>query len=511
MSQEPLNRPTPPSDPNFGQWLYQLWKRVQESGQILWSQLDFGGSNLTDLETRNHNDLQNMQGGTTNEKYHLTSAEYTGTGTGVFVRTQSPTISDLNVDYIDFDTAAVVTPAQARVTWNDTDGTLDIGMGYDAVVQQVGLEQYYHVKNQTGSTLLNGRAARVVGTLGASGRLKAGYAIADGSIAPRYNIGILTMDIADGEDGYVTSFGIVRSIDTTGTPYGETWADGDILFVSPTIAGYLTNIEPIAPHQRIIMAIVIHAASNGSIFVRPNVGQVLGDNHDVYINTPTNGDILGYVTANSRWVDKSLTVSSGLNKVDNGTNINFNLVPFVGDSGTGGVIGAVPAPVAGDGAARRYLSADGTWRDPTTSGIINHNNLTDLDGGIATGVFEITAFESTAFQQGIVQYYHLTKPDYDYIVNQQSILSTAINTTLDDDAYTVLVTVSAKTITLPEAQPSRYGRSWTIIQNCNGYVDVAPQPTDEIILAGGSDTIRLTQIGSNVTLRCVSINQWVIA
>ena len=39
-----------------------------------------------------HNDLGGLQGGTVNEEYHLTSAEYTGTGTGVFVRATSPTL-----------------------------------------------------------------------------------------------------------------------------------------------------------------------------------------------------------------------------------------------------------------------------------------------------------------------------------------------------------------------------------------------------------------------------------
>lgn len=39
-----------------------------------------------------HNDLPGLQGGTANEYYHLTSAEYTGTGSGVFVRTTAPTI-----------------------------------------------------------------------------------------------------------------------------------------------------------------------------------------------------------------------------------------------------------------------------------------------------------------------------------------------------------------------------------------------------------------------------------
>ena len=40
-----------------------------------------------------HNSLGGLQGGTATEFYHLTSSEYTGTGTGVFVRTSSPSIA----------------------------------------------------------------------------------------------------------------------------------------------------------------------------------------------------------------------------------------------------------------------------------------------------------------------------------------------------------------------------------------------------------------------------------
>lgn len=40
-----------------------------------------------------HNSLGGLQGGTSNEFYHLTSSEYTGTGTGTFVRANSPSIA----------------------------------------------------------------------------------------------------------------------------------------------------------------------------------------------------------------------------------------------------------------------------------------------------------------------------------------------------------------------------------------------------------------------------------
>ncbi len=44
---------------------------------IDWVFVNKTGSNLTDLETRNHNDLQNIQGGQANEYYHLTALQHT--------------------------------------------------------------------------------------------------------------------------------------------------------------------------------------------------------------------------------------------------------------------------------------------------------------------------------------------------------------------------------------------------------------------------------------------------
>lgn len=75
MAQNPL-APPPQSgkDPQQDRWMYLLWRRLTQSGQILLSSLDFSGSNLTDLQTRNHNDLQNLNAG---DYVHLTAANHT--------------------------------------------------------------------------------------------------------------------------------------------------------------------------------------------------------------------------------------------------------------------------------------------------------------------------------------------------------------------------------------------------------------------------------------------------
>lgn len=75
MAQLPLPPNPNTGDSLFNRWLILLRKRVDSAGQILWSALDFSGSNLTDLETRNHNDLQNIQGGATGDHQHLTTGQ----------------------------------------------------------------------------------------------------------------------------------------------------------------------------------------------------------------------------------------------------------------------------------------------------------------------------------------------------------------------------------------------------------------------------------------------------
>lgn len=46
-------------------------------GTVAWASLNFTGSNITDLVSRRHTDLQSLQGGTAGQYYHLTAADYT--------------------------------------------------------------------------------------------------------------------------------------------------------------------------------------------------------------------------------------------------------------------------------------------------------------------------------------------------------------------------------------------------------------------------------------------------
>jgi len=170
--------------------------------------------------------------------------------------------------YIDFDTNGAPAPETlGRLSWNADENTLDLGVG-DNVVGQLLHELFFDVKNQTGSTIADGTPVMFAGTLGASGKLLIQEAIANSLLSSEHFMGITTHEIGDGESGKVTWFGKVRGIDTTGATYGETWSDGDLIWLSQTSLGGLTNVEP-SSGQKILIAAVVNAHSNGTLIVRP--------------------------------------------------------------------------------------------------------------------------------------------------------------------------------------------------------------------------------------------------
>jgi hypothetical protein len=210
-------------------------------------------------------------------------------------------------DYIDLpENGPHITQAR-RVQWNRDDGTMDIGL-YGSSVLQVGQEIHYYAKNTSGALVANGSPVMFTGAIGASGKLKFGLAIADGSVLSEYMMGVATQDIADNAFGYVTSFGLVRGFNTTGAPYGEVWVDGDLLYFDPATPGTWTNVRPAAPNISVPVAVVVNAGGggSGSIFVRMELSESLNNLQDVYLNGggPSEFDILVYDSTQLRWENK---------------------------------------------------------------------------------------------------------------------------------------------------------------------------------------------------------------
>ena len=88
------------------------------TGSIPWSVIDFTGSDVVDISARLHNTLQSIQGGTSGEYYHLTSAEYTAFQALVVFKTISVSgQSDVVADSIT-DTLTLVAGTGITITTN---------------------------------------------------------------------------------------------------------------------------------------------------------------------------------------------------------------------------------------------------------------------------------------------------------------------------------------------------------------------------------------------------------
>ncbi len=231
----------------------------------------------------------------------------------------APVIQNNNsvvTDYIDLPEIGPHVSQARRVQWNRDDGTMDVGL-YGGSVLQVGQELMYYAKNTSGGLIANGTPVMFTGAVGSSGKLTFGLAVADGSVLADYMMGVATQDIAANDFGYVTSFGLVRGFNTTGTPYGEVWADGDLLYFDPATPGTWTNVKPVAPAIDVPVAVVINAGSggSGSIFVRMTVAEALSRLQDVYINgtgTPLAGQVLIYDATQQRWENHYLTAGANI-------------------------------------------------------------------------------------------------------------------------------------------------------------------------------------------------------
>jgi len=113
--------------------------------------------------------------------------------------------------------------------------------------------------------------------------------------------------ITTNQEGFIITVGQLLDINTTGSLQGETWADGDVLYLSPTTAGKLTNIKPTgATGHIVVIGYVEYAhAIHGAIYVKIMNGWELDELHNCFINGVANNNLLAYESSTSLWKNKS--------------------------------------------------------------------------------------------------------------------------------------------------------------------------------------------------------------
>jgi hypothetical protein len=227
------------------------------------------------------------------------------------------TFTSVDTDYVDFAPALSPLPTDAtgRVYYDNNDQfqTLAFQMN-GSVVQHVGEEQFYRIKCQ--GSITKGQVVMFAGTVGASGGLIGAAATGLTPEQSNYLLGVADESGINNDWIFVTNFGEVKNINTTGG--AENWVQGQVLYYNPAVTGGLTKNKPTAPNAIAVVAAVVYVGvSNGILFVRPTYGSVLGGTDgNVQFGTLNNGDVIVYDSTDQRWenvAQSGLAVGSATN------------------------------------------------------------------------------------------------------------------------------------------------------------------------------------------------------
>lgn len=212
-------------------------------------------------------------------------------------------ISTYNVDFVQ----NPVDPAAARrLRWNDGEGTLELGLKGGNLNLNIGQEELALCYNGTGATLSKGTVVYVSGAQGQRPSLSKASASTESTSSKTF--GVVAEAIANEQEGFVATFGLVRNINTSG------FAEGAALWLSAS-AGLITTTMPTPPNHGVFIGYCIRQhATSGQIFIKIQNGYEIQELHNVSISSLQDGDILSYNSSSGLWENEQpaqAPVSSG--------------------------------------------------------------------------------------------------------------------------------------------------------------------------------------------------------
>ena len=315
--------------------------------------------------------------------------------------------------YVQFNTtqSPLPTDATGRLYYDSTDQfqTMVFQMNGN-VVQHVGEETFFRIRCQ--GAITKGQVVSFAGTLGSSGGL-IGKA-ATGLTVDQANFILGVADESGGNNDwiFVTYFGEVKNINTTGG--AENWVQGDVLYYNPAVTGGLTKNKPAAPNAIAVVAAVVNVGvSNGILFVRPTFGSVLGGTDgNVQFGTLSNLDVIQYNSTAGYWENVAASTLSVSFATTAGSATSASTATTATNL-AGGAAGSVPYQT-GSGATTflglgtsTYIMTAGAsapaWTDPASitvgnaSTALSATTATNLAGGAAASIPYQTGAGATAF------------------------------------------------------------------------------------------------------------------
>ena len=252
-------------------------------------------------------------------------------------------------------TAQLITGHTRGFIFYDCDyQTVSAQIGSETTLQ-LGQEMIRWVYNNTPSSISDGSLVYVTGVYsGASvNTVTIDLAIATG-VTQASVIGMTTQTIPSGDFGFITTQGNVNGLNTVDGVYSGMTV-GDELYLSPTVAGGVTNIPPVSPNINVNLGrLLTKDATDGKIFVNINPALSLNDLTDVSTPSPSLDNVLKF--NGLEWVAGNVGQTSA------GSGVNYYYATPIIDAVTS------PAGLSQDGTAGNGIQVATFTKTPVTTG-----------------------------------------------------------------------------------------------------------------------------------------------
>jgi hypothetical protein len=312
--------------------------------------------------------------------------------TGQSIQNSSVILSDTQemsgLESLAFNTSATAAVGIGKLVWDSTNKTLDLGIGSGSVNALLGVDSHVLGRNTSASSITRGQVVLVNGA--SAGNLTIALALGNSDPNTANTIGLAAENIPNTgptTTGMVITSGLLRNLNTFG------FSQGDLLFISATVPGGLTNVRPVAPNHAVRIGYVVEAhPSNGIIYVAINNGYELDELHDVAYTggvPPLNNDFLVWTT--NRWQNQTpatARTSMGLGTLatqngtfsgtSSGTNTGDQTITLTGDV-TGSGTGSFAATIANN--AVTYAK----FQQVAGLSVVGNGGSTTANAGAITG------------------------------------------------------------------------------------------------------------------------------
>ena len=214
-------------------------------------------------------------------------------------------------EFIDFTPQAVApSHVEARLYYDQEEKTLSMQTEIAGTTLNIGQEQYMKVINNSGDDILDGMAVRAddIDPIAALPQIVLG--LADTLVHSRI-LGVVTNTIADGEEGYLTTFGKVNGLDT------DTLITGLPLYLSSTVAGTYSTVAPANGILTQIGGCLVSDLTDGTVMVSiqnsialPHLFGVMQETVMLATLSPSHQEIKPYTTGDSFGLTEDLTLGT---------------------------------------------------------------------------------------------------------------------------------------------------------------------------------------------------------